>query len=230
MKNESFVHESLDKIRNDMLDIKNEVADLKDACTKNAFKEDFYRRVIDLERGLYYQSQYSRRETIEFVGVPDSIPDGEPLEGKVIEMCKVAGVSVVSRDLHAVHRLDGRAKTVICKFVNRRDALAVLRSKKKLRETNSEAKNLLGFSDKIYTNESLCGPYRMLLGKCNQLFKDSRIEGFWTVNGKLRIKMGGNGPTAGGVTPIGHEADLYNLFGREIMDKLKPKRKDKKDK
>ena len=51
------------------------------------------RRIIDLERRIARQEQYSRRECIEIVGLPENIKR-EELENAVIDTVHVAGVNV----------------------------------------------------------------------------------------------------------------------------------------
>ena len=82
----------------------------------------------------------------------------------VVDTFKMAGVEVNSRDFHAIHRLHNK-KTVIAKLVKRRDAIGVLKNKKRLRDL-TDANKLRLRSNKVYINESLCSPYRKLLGKC----------------------------------------------------------------
>ena len=84
--------------------------------------------MIAIEKRIAEQEQYSRRETVELVGIPDNTNDGE-LEDAVIKTFEEA---VVKRSFHAIHRLRNK-KVVIAKLINRRDALALLRNKKKLR-------------------------------------------------------------------------------------------------
>ena len=84
--------------------------------------------MIAIEKRIAEQEQYSRRETVELVGIPDNTNDGE-LEDAVIKTFEEA---VVKRSFHAIHRFRNK-KVVIAKLINRRDALALLRNKKKLR-------------------------------------------------------------------------------------------------
>ena len=64
---------------------------------------------------------------MELVGLPDNTNDGE-LEDAVIKTFGEAGVKVTKRSSHAIHRLR-KKMVIIAKFVNRRDALALLRNK-----------------------------------------------------------------------------------------------------
>ena len=80
-----------------------------------------------------------------------------------------AGVKVTKRSFHAIRRLRNK-KVVVAKLVNRRDALALLRNKKKLRELSPYGKKKLK-TNKVYVNESLCPIYKRILGTCNALLK-----------------------------------------------------------
>ena len=129
--------------------------------------------------------QYSRRKCVELIGLPEDT-HGEELENSVVQAFKIAWVTVVKRSFHAIHRL-GNSKIVIVKLVNRRNAIKILRNKKKLRELPRSGKQKLR-AEEIYVNESLCSHNKRLLSKCNALFKKKRIESFYTMNGKIKIK------------------------------------------
>ena len=174
-------------------------------------------RTIHIEKRLAEQEQYTRRECVELVGLPENI-DGGDLENAVIDAFEEAGVRLEKRDFHAVHRLRNK-KVVIAKLVNRRDATVILRNKKKLRELNNDAKKKLK-SNKIYVNESLCPAYRRILGKCNALAKKGKLVSFFTINGKIKIKITAEGRPI----EITHEVDLIELFGCEIINEINAER------
>ena len=181
-------------------------------------KCDFNKRLVEVERKISLADQYERRDCIEVVGIPSDVPQ-EELEGTVIAVCALAGVQVVPRDIQACHRLKGK-QTVITKFTNRKDVQSILREKKKLRNIDEEGRNMLNINDdvSIYINESLCGPFRYLLGLCNVLFKRKTISGFWTTNGVLKIKLFSDDPSNEGViTSISHVEDLNILFGHDLV-------------
>ena len=77
-------------------------------------------------------------------------------------------------------------------------------------------------TQKVYINESLCGPFRYLMGKCNSLFKRKHISGFYTINGCVKIiLLAAEGDTEGVTAPVSHIQDLYYLFGTDLIDSLK---------
>ena len=60
--------------------------------------------MIAIEKRIAEQEQYSRRETVELVGLPENANDGK-LEEAVIKTFEEAGVKVTKRSFHAIHRL-----------------------------------------------------------------------------------------------------------------------------
>ena len=177
-------------------------------------------RIERLERDGYRQQQYSRRECIELVGLPDDV-SGTALEDKVVEVFGQAGVTVTKRDFHAIHRLRNQA-VVIAKCVNRRDATAILRAKKKLREVDAAAKTKLGVKGKVYVNESLCPEYRRLFGICTTLFRKKMLASSYTINGTIKVCVNENDDKS----TIEHINDLKELFGAdEIEDIIKNHKK-----
>ena len=178
-------------------------------------------RVERLEREGYRQQQYSRRECIELVGLPDELY-GNALEEKVVEAFGHAGVNVTKRDFHAVHRLRNKA-VVIAKCVNRRDATAILRSKKKLREVDDAGKAKLGVKGKVYVNESLCPEYRRLYGICTALYRKKMLTTAFTINGTIKVCVNENDDKK----CIEHMKDLFELFGEEEINNIINEHKNK---
>ena len=134
---------------------------------------------------------------MDIVGLPKNLK-GDELEAVVLNVFEVAGAPMEKCDFHAIHR----------------DAIAILRDKKKLCELSQEGKKKLK-SQKIYVNESLCPAYKRILGKCNALLKKKYVDAFYTINGKVKIKYGcRNGQET---TEISHEKDLIEVFGIDIM-------------
>ena len=190
---------------------------------KLSVESTFADRIITLERSSYRQAQYSRRDSVEIVGLPDSIKDHTSLEKKVVEVFNHAGVKVTERDFHAIHRLK-KNSVIIAKCVNRRDATAILRAKRKLRDTDEATKKKLGVSGKIYVNESLCPEYRRLFGICNALYKKKLLSSSYTINGKILVVKEGEEEKMN----IGHICDLEAMFDEEVLNNIMEEHKVKK--
>ena len=136
-----------------------------------------------LERGLHSQEQYSRRESLEVVGIPSSVDD-KNLQSTVCSIFgKIDVVCCDSNDIEDCHRIKGD-RTII-NFSSQRKSSQVLNKKKKLKNLDT---GKYGFNDgsRIYINESLCPYYRGLWGKCKGFWQDKVIASFYTINGKLK--------------------------------------------
>ena len=180
-----------------------------------AIEKNIESRTEALERSVYRQEQYSRRECVEIVGLPEKFSSQEALESRVVEVFEAAGVDVTPRDFHAIHHLKNQ-KVIIAKCVNRRDAIAILRAKAKLREADEATKKKLGARGKIYINESLCPTYRRLFGVCNALYRKKQLTSSYTLNGSIMVCR----EEGGEKKAIGHINDLKGMFEEGVVEKI----------
>ena len=102
--------------------------------------------------------QYSCKNNIEILGIPNSISD-DALENTVVSICKDSGVETDPKDIEGCHRLpfptNSRAqdKRVIVKFVNWKHPEALFRDKKQI---NSDSFSNLIVFNKAFISVSLC--------------------------------------------------------------------------
>ena len=162
-------------------------------------------RVIKTERQCWENAQYSRRDTLEIVRIPNSVGNSV-LEETVRDVFKKIGVEIDERDVQACHRLKEKERTIV-KFVNRKDCLQILRVKKDLKSLDPTE---LDFPEntKIFINESLCPYYRGIWNKCKKLRAIQKIHQFYTISGLIRVKLEETGPSR----IIIHMVDLKELF------------------
>ena len=162
-------------------------------------------RVIKTERQCWENAQYSRRDTLEIVGIPNSVGNSV-LEETVRDVFKKIGVEIDERDVQACHRLKEKERTIV-KFVNRKDCLQILRVKKDLKSLDPTE---LDFPEnaKIFINESLCPCYRDIWNKCKKLRAIQEVHQFYTISGLIRVKLEETGP----FIIISHMVDLKELF------------------
>ena len=161
--------------------------------------------VIKTERQCWENAQYSRRDTLKIVGIPNSVGNSV-LEETVRDVFKKIGVEIDERDVQACHRLKEKERTIV-KFVNRKDCLQILRVKKDLKSLDPTE---LDFPEntKIFINESLCPYYRGIWNKCKKLRAIQKIHQFYTISGLIRVKLEETGPSR----IITHMVDLKELF------------------
>ena len=170
-------------------------------------------RVVQTERQCWANAQYSRRDTIEALGIPSSIRD-QDLEDKGRNVFREIGVNINERDIQASHRFREKDRTIV-EFVNRKDCINILRFKKDLKHLDPSK---LSFSEgtKIFINESLCPYYRGIWNKCKKLRANQKLHHFYTINGIVRVKLKENSPPRS----ITHMLDLANLFPDIEVDSL----------
>ena len=94
------------------------------------------KRVIDMERQCWANTQYSRRGCLEVAGIPCDVSN-ENLESKVLEVFSKVVCEILSRDIEKYHRLTNNDR-VIVKFLRRKDCDQVLSVKRDLRKIKLE--------------------------------------------------------------------------------------------
>ena len=162
-------------------------------------------QLIETERQCWLNSQYSRKDCLEIVGIPISVEDNE-LEGKILNLFDKIGVVVTESGIQASHRLKDKTRSIV-NFGSRKDCFKVLSAKMKIKDLNMEE---LGFgsSTKIYVNESLCPYYRRIWNECKKLKLQKRLSEYFTMAGIVRIRTQEKGP----LIQISHLIDLKDLF------------------
>ena len=164
------------------------------------------KRIVSLEKNVHENQQYSRRDTIEIVGIPTTVAPAD-LELKVIDIFNEIDVQIECNQIQACHRLFDGQRTII-KFVNRKSAINILKNRHKLKEIDLSALNI-PVTTKVYINESLCPHYRMLHGKLKALYKKKHIFSFWVSNGSVRYRRCEHGD----YFTVQHLNDLIEAFG-----------------
>ena len=146
--------------------------------------------VIEIEKRLLRSDQYFRRENLEIMNIPESIPQRE-LEPLIIKILNSVNINVSSYNIVAVHRLGKnnrlRPRNVIIRFVNRKNSIRIFNRRKQIEQA---AKNNFNFNG-IRIIENLCPESKRLFNRCFKLKKLDKINYVSTVNGNVYIQMPG---------------------------------------
>ena len=87
-------------------------------------------QMIQAERKSWSNEQYSRREYLEIVDIPESVTDSS-LEETALNIFKELGISIDISDIEACHRVGPPSrKKLIAKMSRRKEADRVQRAKK----------------------------------------------------------------------------------------------------
>ena len=148
------------------------------AIMKNV-NEKLINQLIETEGQCRANAQYSRRECLEVVGIPTSIPN-DSLEANISKIFNKLGVHVEGKDIQVCHRLKDNDRAII-KLSNRKDSQQILRVKKDLKSLDPTD---LDFPDgtRIFINESICAYYCGLLNKCKKLKSMGKLHVFFVSN------------------------------------------------
>ena len=129
--------------------------------------DEIYDELYEHKVGLTSLDQYGRGENVEFINIPESIPQ-EQLMKHITTVMKLINIKITDNDVHNLHRIGKKSPhhplNVIVRFVNRKTAFT-LKKKKKLRSTKY----------KYYISENLC-PYNKQI--FNRLYKHKKNK--WT--------------------------------------------------
>ena len=159
--------------------LKKEIANLQES------KHKIFDLIYNLEKNNIMNNQYSRRENIEIVNLPESLSIKQ-LEPKIIEIINDFGISLSSFDIVATHRIGKKYKNkprnVIIRFINRKNVYHILNKSSKF----SASAKKFGY-DNVYVRENLCPDNRKIFNKCYKLKKDGILKYVRTVNGFVNV-------------------------------------------
>ena len=182
------------------------------AIVKNV-NEKLVNQLIETEWQCWANVQYSRRECLEGVGIPTSIPN-DLLEANVFMVFDRLGVHFEGKNIQACHCLKDNDRAII-KFSNWKESLQVLRVKKDLKSLDPTE---LDFPEatKVFINKRFRAYYRGLLNKCTKLKGMGKLHVFFVLNGAMKVKILENDR----VKPVTHAVDLKKTFPDIDIDNL----------
>ena len=175
--------------------------------------DDFDERFIDIEKNVLNVQQYIRRENLEISGIPEEIEQNN-LEDKVLEYINENfdedDDKLTKRDLQACHRLGqkGQKNKVIVRMVNRKDAIKVLKNRKKINEKCSEK----GIQN-VYIEENLANETKRILETGKNLKKNKLLHSCWTFNGVFNFKKSEHGK----VHKLFHISEFESYFSSKEL-------------
>lgn len=170
--------------------VKKENSTLKGQCDNLRMENDSMRKEI---REL---QQYSRRDNLEIVGVPQSI--NEDVNAVVGRLAEVIGVPFVNEQISIAHRLPSSRKDVappiVIKFISRSAKMQWLSaSKSKGRIRSIDLNRDLPASD-VYINEHLIPYNKLLLGRAKHLKRDKKLSYVWVKDCKIFVRKEKDSP------------------------------------
>ena len=155
--------------------------------------------------------QYSRKNSIEIVGIPENVCENEEA---VLKIAAALNVQVKAEDIDICHRVKRKKSSpIIARFISHKVKRALYKNRVQLKNVKmsqlfpSASAAARVTSDRIFINENLTVNRRKLLKLANDKKADGLVLGVWTVDGKVFVKTSPEGRPI----RIYEEADLDNL-------------------
>ena len=155
--------------------------------------------------------QYSRKNSLEIVGVPETAYTST--EEVVIRIGEAVNITINPEDIEISHKLKRKnSRPIIVKFLSHKVKSRLYKARTKLKglkvsDIFPSYANASLHEQRIYINENLTDYRRELFWKANQKKKDNMIISAWTIDGKLFVKTSPDG------TPI-------RIYGEEDLEDL----------
>ena len=151
-----------------------------------------------LNESLDNLEQYTRKNSLEFHGVPEN--SYESTEQAILKIAAALEVQVIPSDIEISHKLRRKSNNsvIIAKFCSHKVKTSLYKAQTKLK--NTKATDLFpGFApavrskDRLFINENLTNHRRRLVDSANQRRRDGCITSVWTMDGKVYVKTSPDG-------------------------------------
>ena len=167
---------------------------LPNACITDILplREEFERKLLELDTRLIEVEQYSRRENLIISGIPASVTQSQ-LQDKVIDILDLIGLKIVPEDISACHRLYNSPNSpypakVVVRFCNRKVVNACLEHRDDLQQ---RAYDQLRLNLRIF--DSICTKNQETLRICKWLKRENKIHNHYIRNGFVKVVNEENG-------------------------------------
>ena len=170
------------------------------------------KRVTANERATIRNGQYLCNAQIVLRRMPKELSSGG-LKSYVADVLSLTGTDVNVDELDKCHPLGGDGD-VILSFARREKRDAVLMGRRNLKNKFEDMKRM--GAERIMILEHLTKEYAKMDYSFRSLKRRGVIEETWFLFGRLFVKPSKDGDKK----LISHMEDIYDLFGRECVDKL----------
>ena len=213
---------SLRRLESELIATKTMLNDVQNSSKELRIELDAAKRKISQQRdeidelynGLDDLEQYSRKNSLEIVGIPESIRGNE---GVVLTIANALNVEIKPEDIDICHRVKRKKSSpIIVRFVSHKVKSSLYKQRVRVRNVqfadmfpDATAADRLDRvqASKIFINENLTAFRRELVGKANVRKEELSLLGVWTIDGKVFVKTSPEGRPI----RIYSEHDLNNL-------------------
>lgn len=158
--------------------------------------QDHSEDITDLQINLDNLEQYSRKNSLEFCGVPDDI--NMSTDQAVCKIAQAIGVEIKEDDIEISHRIKQKQgnKPILAKFCSHKIKSKVYKARTQLRSItiSSIFPDCVSFATednrqpKIFINENLTQYRKEMMKNAREKRNNGKIVSFWSLDGKIFIK------------------------------------------
>ena len=210
---------SVERNRHEVSNLKQElvkqnkyIASLEKQLTKTSkYVKEHADELQDVQVNLDNLEQYSRKNSLEFHGIPDEV--NTPTDLVVCKIARAIVVEIQENDIEISHRIGRKRgdKTVLAKFVSHKVKSRIYKARTNLKavsvqslfpgSSSSVVCETTARPKEIYINENLT-PYRTeMMRLAVEKRHDGKINKVWILDGKIFIKT----------TPTGNPRQMFSL-------------------
>lgn len=152
-----------------------------------------------LNESLDNLEQYTRKNSLEFHGVPENSYDST--EEAILKIAAALEVQVTPSDIEISHKLKRKndSSVIIAKFCSHKVKTSFYKARIKLKNVKTtdlfpcQFASAVGSKDRLFINENLTKYRRSLVNSANQRRRDGCIRSVWTMDGKVYVKTSPDG-------------------------------------
>ena len=190
-------------IREELTNQNKYVASLeKELKEANKIVKEHSEDIIDLQVNLDNFEQYSRKNSLEFCGIPDNILIMST-DRAVCKIAQAAGVEIEEDDIEISHRIRQKrgSKPTLAKFISHKTKSKIYKARIRLRSVSISSVFPDCFTlttddepqPKIFINENLTPYRREMMRIAGEKRSGGKIISFWSLDGKIFIKTSPTG-------------------------------------
>ena len=188
------------------------IASLEKQLTKTSkYVKEHADELQDIQVNLDNLEQYSRKNSLEFHGIPDEV--NMPTDLVVCKIARAIGVEIQENDIEISHRIGRRRgdKPVLAKFVSHKVKSRIYKARTNLKtvsvqslfpgSSSSVVSETTARPKGIYINENLTQYRKEMMHLGVEKRYDGKINKVWTLDGKIFIKT----------TPTGNPRQMFSI-------------------
>ena len=199
-----IIRHEVSNLKQELVKQNNYIASLEKQLTKTSkYVKEHADDLQDIQVNLDNLEQYSRKNPLEFHGIPDEV--NMPTDLVVCKIARAIGVEIQENDIEILHRIGRKRgdKTVLAKFVSHKVKSRIYKARTNLKavsvqslfpgSSSSVVSETTARPKGVYINENLTLYCKEMMCLTVEKRHDGKINKVWTLDDKIFIKTTSTG-------------------------------------